>query len=1308
MGHFSTYTVKQLIIMGQALVLLTAFSSIYWQIPGLFGEQGLMPVAAKMKCEKKNNVLKCPLSVLQALKSYFTLSPSVALQLTAIFGMIISSLVVVFKPLRKAPIFFILYSLYHTIFLAGGEFMAQEFDLLLLESTMYVGALANIFDSPADMITCFYVLYLGIKLRLPLGIMRLESENLDWWNLIALPRLYERQILPTPFSYYFSHVPEIFNKAACWASFYTDVFTTPLYLLPCETLQVFFFMTQVTAIIYMTFSGNYGFYYMNFVVLLLPLLQGISSSGSGEVKLSALLYLFCVVTAVLYFQVDIDFTTLTIHSYDPSPESLYDRISLLSSQTAFVCFVNMLVNAGTVVYKMVRSEDGALRRRTVMSIMVAALFGATVFRIGFVPSRVQSELDRYHPKMRQIHDNVMYLYNSSNAYGVNETINMRGRPEVIIEGANMMGGSWEELHFFAKPGDVSVAPRFLNPIWPRLDAQMWYAAVGNYKQNHFFLSLVYHLMEGTPDVLALMGHYPFGANKTMNFVRAKLYTYRFSKPTEEVDWWTRTYKREYMKIMNKSSKTLGDFLKSKNLLLEDPHAFKNGAFGKFLQRLHKTVVWFGHQEFVILMLTSVVLFHNSWRLMLFRGLLIGLKISLQVQLQTQQAEKLSVGQLTLRIYKNNGILAFYNGLSASVLRQLTYSTTRFGIYETVKKQFPQEKAMPFYQKALLAGFAGAAGGLVGTPADLVNVRMQNDSKLPAAQRRNYKHALDGLLRITREEGLMKMFNGATMATSRAVLMTIGQLSFYDQIKQMLIESGLAKDNLQTHFFSSFCAASVATMMTQPLDVMKTRMMNAAPGEFKGIGDCFLYTAKLGPMGFFKGFIPAWKWWTKVSNRLWKKKRRISTLAEARGYHNLKPEVAAAVQEMTRKFMLNIANFANNWAQHCHRKKVIQEDVQAALREFKHILPPLFFTKRFTNFQPAKGYGPGVYTHVNREIDVSELCHQPTQKIPIQLRIKSYFLVINGKIVPSPYNIAPAPEVEAPVEEEKPEEESEEPAERQRPHIYTMSAKELFSDCVKVGQTEQTVEVRPTIPESLSVEQQVFLKDIITTCMGQNDNKRQEALHALETDAGLQALLPPLSRVVFNAIMANIVQRCLSLTIYAVRMLKAISLNKTVDLRTMYHEIIPALMSCMLGKNLCLRPETDNHWALRDYASRTLISILKDQTKEHGDNSRPRIFKYAYNVFRAESSTAPMVYGAVAVLSEYVQPVEVPALITCFNEMIIKHKAIMTENREGPEFNDLAVSESSRLIAILAKHESFLREKDSDERSIGSQYKYEMD
>jgi len=165
--------------------------------------------------------------------------------------------------------------------------------------------------------------------------------------------------------------------------------------------------------------------------------------------------------------------------------------------------------------------------------------------------------------------------------------------------------------------------------------------------------------------------------------------------------------------------------------------------------------------------------------------------------------------------------------------------------------------MPFYQKVLLGGVAGISGGLVGTPADMVNVRMQNDMRIPKAERRNYKHAIDGLYQVAKHEGPLKLMNGATMASSRACLVTIGQLSFYDQFKQLLMSTGYFKDNLVTHFSASFGAGGMATIITMPLDVMKTRMMNAAPGTYSSLAHCAKNILKEnGPQGFFKGFIPA--------------------------------------------------------------------------------------------------------------------------------------------------------------------------------------------------------------------------------------------------------------------------------------------------------------------------------------------------------------------------------------------------------------------------------------------------------------------
>lgn len=104
---------------------------------------------------------------------------------------------------------------------------------------------------------------------------------------------------------------------------------------------------------------------------------------------------------------------------------------------------------------------------------------------------------------------------------------------------------------------------------------------------------------------------------------------------------------------------------------------------------------------------------------------------LKVMVQTQK-EKLSIIKTTRKILKEQGILAFYNGISASILRQYTYTLTRFGVY-TVGSSIIDTKSMS--KKVMLAALGGAIGGFVGSPADLINVRLQNDVKLPKEQRR---------------------------------------------------------------------------------------------------------------------------------------------------------------------------------------------------------------------------------------------------------------------------------------------------------------------------------------------------------------------------------------------------------------------------------------------------------------------------------------------------------------------------------------------------------------------------------------------
>jgi len=216
----------------------------------------------------------------------------------------------------------------------------------------------------------------------------------------------------------------------------------------------------------------------------------------------------------------------------------------------------------------------------------------------------------------------------------------------------------------------------------------------------------------------------------------------------------------------------------------------------------------------------------------------------------------------LKVTRNEGLFALYKGLSASLLRQATYTTARFGFYLKLKDIFEKKSSgpMPWYSKLMVSMIAGSGGAIVGSPADVVLVRMQADGKKPLNQRANYKNVFDGLYRIAKEEGIGSWWRGCLPNVYRAALMSAGQLASYDQAKQFLLLTPYFKDNTVTHFTASLIAAFVATVLTNPLDVIKTRIMDRKKGDlgiaYKGSLDAFMQISKTeGLRGLYKGFIP---------------------------------------------------------------------------------------------------------------------------------------------------------------------------------------------------------------------------------------------------------------------------------------------------------------------------------------------------------------------------------------------------------------------------------------------------------------------
>jgi solute carrier family 25 oxoglutarate transporter 11 len=228
-----------------------------------------------------------------------------------------------------------------------------------------------------------------------------------------------------------------------------------------------------------------------------------------------------------------------------------------------------------------------------------------------------------------------------------------------------------------------------------------------------------------------------------------------------------------------------------------------------------------------------------------------------------KAHKTSFHALT-NIARTEGLSALYKGLSAALLRQATYTTARLGMYSALHDWLVAHNngnpGIPFYQKLLAGMLAGGFGAVIGTPAELALIRMTSDGRLPPEQRRGYKNVFDALFRVSREEGALAMWRGCAPTVARAMVLNAAQLGSYTQAKEMLMRYLPLKDNIHTHFLASLVSGLLATAVSIPVDITKTRIqtmktINGVP-EYSGVTDVLTKVIKTeGITALWKGFTP---------------------------------------------------------------------------------------------------------------------------------------------------------------------------------------------------------------------------------------------------------------------------------------------------------------------------------------------------------------------------------------------------------------------------------------------------------------------
>ncbi|KFP00076.1 Kidney mitochondrial carrier protein 1, partial [Calypte anna] len=194
-------------------------------------------------------------------------------------------------------------------------------------------------------------------------------------------------------------------------------------------------------------------------------------------------------------------------------------------------------------------------------------------------------------------------------------------------------------------------------------------------------------------------------------------------------------------------------------------------------------------------------------------------------------------------------------IAPAVLRQALYGTLKIGTYQSLKRMFvehPEDETLII--NVLSAVLSGVISSSIANPTDVLKIRMQaQGSVIQGGMMGNF-------MQIYQKEGTKGLWKAISLTAQRAAIIAGVELPVYDFVKKHIIMSGLMGDTVYTHFLSSFTCGLSGALASNPIDFVRTRMMNqrSQDSNYKGTLDCLLQTWKHeGFFSLYKGFWPNW-------------------------------------------------------------------------------------------------------------------------------------------------------------------------------------------------------------------------------------------------------------------------------------------------------------------------------------------------------------------------------------------------------------------------------------------------------------------
>ncbi|MFH0907623.1 MAG: lipase maturation factor family protein [bacterium] len=460
-------------LRAMGLIYFAAFVSLWHQIDGLIGQNGILSAGAMLTDIETR--LGGPCFWQMPTLCWFDKSDWF---LHVLCGTGTTAALFLMAGILPAFACLVLWVCYLSLTTVSGIFLGYQWDNLLLETgflAIFAAPLrihSRLEDDPyPPRLGVFLFRFLLFKLMFSCGYVKLTSGDAAWSDLTSLAYHYWTQPLPAWTAWYANLLPLWAQKVSCVVMFGTELVIPFLFWAP-RRIRHIAGVSQIALQLLIIATGNYGFFNYLILALCLWLLDD------------------------TFFQGKENISWVYLHGRN-WPRAIRIPFAVVIVTISTLLMTSMLKWPAPWPRAVLRVKEALTPFRTVNSYSLFAI-------------------------MTKI------------------------RPEIIVEGSDD-GVNWMAYEFEWKPGDLSARPRFVAPHQPRLDWQMWFAAMGTYYHNPWFSSFLAKLLQGSPEVLKLIAVNPF-PDIPPKAVRASYYEYRFTTPQERRrtgNWWRRDGKGLY-------------------------------------------------------------------------------------------------------------------------------------------------------------------------------------------------------------------------------------------------------------------------------------------------------------------------------------------------------------------------------------------------------------------------------------------------------------------------------------------------------------------------------------------------------------------------------------------------------------------------------------------------------------------------------------------------------------------------------------------------------------------------------------------